>query len=368
MKRIRTVNYAFLLIVLISVLLPVLLRLLLQGSMPAMTIHQNLIITEVIYVAAALLVVVALDRKLPGEIQQNLLNAKTVLLVIVFGLLVQPVSMWLNLFSQLFVTNYVTQTLSSLGDSVLFNMLYVALAPAVAEEFIFRGLIFHGYRRVGIMRAAMFSGLLFGLLHMNLNQFVYAFALGVLMALLVEATGSIYSAMIVHFMINGRSVLLLAAQQQQMRGADAAVEVTRSAIFSALLVYTPIALLCAAGMFFLIRKIAKQCGRSEYFDLVLQGQEQTVCRRRMDSAEEVRRSEEKMRAAAGELLETNGTEDAAAYDRMEGMSPAEKAERVAPQPDETYLSAGTREKILTLLPAIAAGLICIVYMFWLEIG
>ena len=45
-------------------------------------------------------------------------------------------------------------------------------------------------------------------MHMNLNQFIYAFALGVYLAFLVEATGSIFSSMVAHFTLNATSVVM----------------------------------------------------------------------------------------------------------------------------------------------------------------
>ena len=55
-------------------------------------------------------------------------------------------------------------------------------------------------------KAILFSGILFGLFHMNFNQCAYAFLIGVLFAILVEITDSIVSTIIVHFVFNGISV------------------------------------------------------------------------------------------------------------------------------------------------------------------
>jgi hypothetical protein len=43
---------------------------------------------------------------------------------------------------------------------------------------------------------------------MNFNQFIYAFAMGVVFALMIEATDSILTTMIIHFTINGSSVVM----------------------------------------------------------------------------------------------------------------------------------------------------------------
>ena len=38
------------------------------------------------------------------------------------------------------------------------NMMYIAMVPALAEEFLFRGIFYHSYRPSGIWKAALVSG------------------------------------------------------------------------------------------------------------------------------------------------------------------------------------------------------------------
>lgn len=59
-----------------------------------------------------------------------------------------------------------------------------------------------------MLPAVVLSAFLFGCMHMNLNQFMYAFALGAYLALLVEATGSIFSSMLAHFTLNATSTVM----------------------------------------------------------------------------------------------------------------------------------------------------------------
>ena len=46
----------------------------------------------------------------------------------------------------------------------------VALVPCVVEEIIFRGVLYSTYKQCGVGKAAIFTAILFGLFHMNLNQ------------------------------------------------------------------------------------------------------------------------------------------------------------------------------------------------------
>ncbi len=345
MKRLFSTNMTFFLLIAAAVGAPFFLG----DAMSGMNTYQQLIIGEVLYAVIALAAALIWDRQRLFVIQQAPLSGHSLLRIFIIGLLIQPVMQWLNLFSMLFTENAVSGTLAGLGGSDLYNLLYVALAPAVAEEFIFRGLIYHGYRQGGVRRAAVLSGFLFGLLHLNLNQFVYAFALGTVLALLLEACGSIYATMIIHFMINARSVIILAAYKaagsdlSELAGAQAVVD--QSYIRTALLVYTPIALICCVGIFFLMRRLAAGCGRGEYFDLVLQGQEQSVFRKESASEEAVRTSREKMEAQCGDVLEKRDAEGGSG----EG-TPMSRAARFAPQPDETLQNMSRSSRVLISLP------------------
>lgn len=71
-----------------------------------------------------------------------------------------------------------------------------------------RGILLSGYDGVDIKKAMLLNGLFFGMLHLNLQQFLYAFALGALFAYMVRLTDSIIPSMVAHFTINGSQVLM----------------------------------------------------------------------------------------------------------------------------------------------------------------
>ena len=54
--------------------------------------------------------------------------------------------------------------------------------------------------------ACIASGLLFGIMHLDPQQFLYATALGFVLALVVRITDSIFASVIMHFIINGTSI------------------------------------------------------------------------------------------------------------------------------------------------------------------
>lgn len=139
------------------------------------------------------------------------LHFSTVLMTFIYSLLVMPAATLMNVLSMFFVDNTIaplTTEMLSAGFVIMFLM--VAVNAPLAEEFVFRGAIYQGYKSsASPFKAILLSALLFGLMHLNFNQAGYAFVLGIAMALLVEATDSIWASFICHLTVNARSVVAL---------------------------------------------------------------------------------------------------------------------------------------------------------------
>lgn len=201
------------------------------------------------------------------------LKLSVIAMVVLYALLMIPVTSWLNLLSMLFVRNAFESSQAELvQNSLWINLVVMAIIPPICEEFTFRGLYYNGYRQRGVWCAVLGSALAFGLMHMNFNQFCYAFVLGIAFGILLEATGSIFATMTAHFVINGWSTVLMAVSKLLTRidssGSSAAsgadTQLTTQMMISAINVYSVIAAICiftAAGV---LIWIAKHCGRYEH--------------------------------------------------------------------------------------------------------
>lgn len=97
--------------------------------------------------------------------------------------------------------SYVSSSDYSVGTFII-QVIVVALVPAICEETAHRGLLLNGFKGMGIKNAMIISSLLFGLMHLNVNQFFYATILGFLIALSVVLSKSIIPAIIIHFLNN----------------------------------------------------------------------------------------------------------------------------------------------------------------------
>ena len=89
------------------------------------------------------------------------------------------------------------------GGTVLYELLGSCLLIPVAEELIFRGVVFKRLKLyIGAVPAMVLSALIFGIMHVNLVQFLYAAVLGLFLAFVLEKTGLVSMAVLGHITAN----------------------------------------------------------------------------------------------------------------------------------------------------------------------
>lgn len=111
------------------------------------------------------------------------------------------------------------------AGGVLFEVLGACLLTPVLEEMLYRSVIYGRLydiivpykvadteakkkrNRNNRIMTVVFSALIFGVMHMNLVQFVYATLLGIMLSWFVETSGHLYGAVVAHIGANLMSVL-----------------------------------------------------------------------------------------------------------------------------------------------------------------
>lgn len=97
-----------------------------------------------------------------------------------------------------------------LGVPLLLNLAILAVVPAVCEELLFRGLMLSVLRRwMGQHFAVWVQGIVFSLLHLQPYGFLPRMLMGVAFGYLRISSGSLYPAMLAHFLNNALAVGLL---------------------------------------------------------------------------------------------------------------------------------------------------------------
>ena len=121
------------------------------------------------------------------------------------------------------------QLLESFGEALMGPDLplwqlvfFLAVMPGVLEELTFRGVLLHGVsRKMRPVATALVVGAIFGMFHVSLFRIVPTAWLGAVMAAVVLMSGSIYPAMLWHFLNNA---VALVPQQQEWLPDDFEVE------------------------------------------------------------------------------------------------------------------------------------------------
>ena len=246
-------------------------------------IIESLLLSQLIVLVPTALFLFG-TRTDPGRlIAHNRPKFTTTLLVVVFTFLCMPAIIAVNAFSMLFVDNEVAGLQSYMLSVPWWQiLLMVGIIGPVSEEFVFRGVIYHGYktsqRFVGSM---LLSALLFGLTHLNFNQMSYAVLVGIVSVLLLEGSGSIFYSMLFHICINTTNVVQMLVQKAQgtimsQEESMAYIEQTmhmpyKQALAVSVSVYAVIAAGAAALAGCLLYLIVKKENRVQHMQQLLHG-------------------------------------------------------------------------------------------------
>ena len=196
------------------------------------------------------------------------IRPKTILLTVGLTLLSLPPFWCANVLSQLFVPNTAVESASEMtSGSLLCSFFVVVIAASICEEIALRGFCFNRLKKVTyLLTATCISALMFGIIHLNINQMCYTIVLGIIFALSNHASGSIWTSIIMHSIINslGFIILLLGEMAANTAGMDLAeaIEMERTQDNSMLI--TGLVLLAISIIFVpLIKRVLRKIAVSE---------------------------------------------------------------------------------------------------------
>ena len=200
------------------------------NAMGSLTEHIDLLfignsVGQILFLGLATFIVVRLNTA--GESQRSFLRIQwnnQVLKYLFLGslliIVIQPLVIYLGYLNSLIP---IPETFSDLQFSqyemfedflqtdgiIWFGLLNIALVPAICEEILFRGYILRAFEKSwGPIVAIFISGLIFGLFHIQLGNVLPLATLGIILGLMTWLSGTIWPAIIAHFINNGAAVLV----------------------------------------------------------------------------------------------------------------------------------------------------------------
>ena len=200
------------------------------------------------------------------------IKLSSALLSVLYVVTLFPLVTFVNSISMLFVDNAVASISDQLVELPMGVMLLsIGLFGPFVEEIVFRGVLFQSYKRSGRIIASMvLSAVLFGMMHLNFNQFAYGAVMGFMFCLIVEATGSVLSSFIAHAVFNSFEVITM-YNIDLGSAEDAASETSELLIYIG--VYFVLSVIFTALALCIVYKMADIEGRKNYIDKLLAREE-----------------------------------------------------------------------------------------------
>lgn len=163
----------------------------------------------ILFLVPAVIYFIVTKKNVKETLRLNKLHIEDVGIILLISVLTYPLMGCAAIISSMFAKNNVGEYISSISSTPYIVMILLfGVMPAITEEVTLRGIVLSGYNNQSKIKAALVTGILFGIFHLDFHQFLYASVLGFVMAYLVRVTNSIFSSMILHFTVNSMSVTI----------------------------------------------------------------------------------------------------------------------------------------------------------------
>lgn len=278
-------NWMFLTVILVHI--GMVLFLLLAGEYIPFGIITNLLVSEGILMIPALLFLLLAGEGNPLGRREaagfHRIKISTVLMIFLCTLLLMPLVTVVNALTMFFTDNAMVSLQGDILNVPFPVMLFmIGIFGPFCEEFVFRGVLYKSYcRRGGGLGsgtgAVLLSALAFGLMHMNFNQALYAFVIGIFLALLVEVAGSLWASICCHMFFNSFEVVLMYLSDSILESVygqaagETVQEITTQELMAALSVYLVVAAVTTPIAVCILVWIMKNEGRQEAVRLLFRG-------------------------------------------------------------------------------------------------
>ncbi len=174
--------------------------------------HYGILITEFLLIALPTVIYVKTKgASLKTELRFNKLSFVDVLLVAVAFIAAYFVAVFINVIGEIFLSmlgNLIVPDIPFATDPAEYLVLLFIIAGSagICEEILFRGFILRAYEKLGMWPNIIVTAMLFSILHLNVQNILAPFFLGIVLGFVVYKTNSIFAGIIGHFINNAISV------------------------------------------------------------------------------------------------------------------------------------------------------------------
>ena len=264
MKPIFKVSLYFLIVLVLSIVGPMFVTPVLYkiGLVPPLVL---MVIHIIFFIVPAIIYIIVTKSNYKKVFSFKKPKGKDVFFSILIAALALPIMTFFSYTSSFFYTNDVALVLDQMRSYPLWLMiLVIGVTPAITEEITIRGIALSGFEFKSKNVAAIMTGIMFGILHLNAHQFLYATAMGIILAYVVRATGSIFLSMLIHFLINSwnliqqRIVSQGITTEDLVHSMDSIKNISMELKIGVFFYYLIFAIVAAFLISYLIRKMEKR--------------------------------------------------------------------------------------------------------------
>ena len=218
----KRANRAYLYMIISTLALVAILTVWVLRTGAEFSVLANNLLSELVILIPAIATILYSGDRLKVVIPLKKIRISSALLTMLYVVLLFPLVTFINSVSMLFVDNTVLELSDQILDMPMWQMLLaIGILGPFVEEVVFRGFFLQSYQRTGrIIGSIILSSVLFGMMHMNFNQFAYGAVMGLMLALLVEATGSVLTSFIAHATFNTIEVIMMYATSDILDDAE----------------------------------------------------------------------------------------------------------------------------------------------------
>lgn len=177
-------------------------------------VYVGLLITEyLIILLPILLYLKTRGYSIKDTLRINRITLKQVIYTIIIVMVSYPIAVFFNYIGIIFLSKYGQLLPSAVpipasSTEFVLGLIIISITPGICEEVMFRGMLMKSYEPLGREKAIIYSAILFGIFHFNLQNLLGPTFLGILFGILVYRTNSIITSVVAH-MTNNLIALLI---------------------------------------------------------------------------------------------------------------------------------------------------------------
>jgi len=172
----------------------------------------GILITEFLLIALPTIIYVKLrGSSIRYELRFKRLSLVDAILVIITFIAAYFVAVFINLLGEIAISmmgKLIVPNIPLASNSKEYMTLLFILAGSagICEEILFRGFIMRAYEKLGMWPNIIVTAVLFAILHLNIQNILAPFFLGIILGYVVYRTNSIFAGILGHFINNAISV------------------------------------------------------------------------------------------------------------------------------------------------------------------